>query len=85
MLGWSGRQPALRDWLVRGGFLVNTAEKPNRPKEALEAALRHVKKPRSSALYQALAEKVSLRECVDPAFLRFRAILNKWFGNDGTG
>ncbi|MEK7384329.1 MAG: hypothetical protein AAB262_13720 [Elusimicrobiota bacterium] len=80
VLGWSGRRPALRDWLVQKEFLVNATAKPSRPKEALEAALRHVKKPRSSAIYQALAEKVSLQECVDPSFARFRAILKKWCG-----
>ena len=82
VLGWSGRNPALRDWLVESGFLVDRMAKPSRPKEALEAALRCVKKPRSSSLYQALAERVSLQECVDPSFVRFRSILTKWFGTD---
>ena len=78
-LGWTERSPALRSWLVEHGFLEKDQAKPGRPKEAMEAALRCVRKPLSSAIYQELAEKVSLRRCIDPAFEKFRTTLQRWF------
>jgi len=78
-LGWTGRQPPLRDWLVENGFWSAGAEKPDRPKEAMEAALRHVGRPRSSAIYLELAERVSLQGHNDPAFMRLTRALQRWF------
>ena len=79
VLGWQGKRPSLREWLENGGHLQPGAAKPSRPKEALDAALRHVRKPRSSSLYRRMAEKVSLERCEDPAFLRLRELLRRWF------
>jgi hypothetical protein len=78
-LGWANRRPKLRDWLEQQGLLTANVPKPARPKEALEAALRQVRKPRSSAIYQALAERVSLSRCTDPAFLKLKTVLGLWF------
>lgn len=83
ILGWKDRKPSLREWLTESGHIRAGAPKPHRPKEALEAALRVVRKPRSSSLYGNLARTVSLKECADPSFFRFRGILRKWFGVDG--
>lgn len=79
VLGWKGRSPALRDWLVDRKFLEEGRPKPERPKEAVEAALREVRKPRSSSLYKQIAEQVSFTRCTDPSFLHFRKILADWF------
>lgn len=83
VLGWHGRSPDLRSWLVEAGLLTEGSAKPMRPKEAVEKALRLVSKPRSSALYRRLAELVSLRRCRDPAFHRFRGTLQGWFPVSG--
>ena len=77
--GWRGRQPTLRHWLVEGGWFSQGEVKPTRPKEAFEAALREAHKPRSSSLYQQIAERVSLERCEDPSFLELKDILRKWF------
>jgi hypothetical protein len=69
----------VREWLREQGFTFEATEKPTRPKEALEAALRIPGLPRSSALYQAIAEKISLRRCGDEAFIRLRKQLLAWF------
>ncbi len=79
VLGWEGRQPDLRTWLQNQNFLSLGQSKPDRPKEAMETALRQSGKSRSSALYFQLAEKVSLNRCVDPAFLKFKTTLQQWF------
>lgn len=55
--------------------------KPDRPKELLESLLRQQKRPRSSALFQELAQKVSLNRCEDPAFVLLRETLQRWFGD----
>jgi hypothetical protein len=77
--GWRGRQPTLRRWLVEGGWIRQGEAKPARPKEAFEAALREAHKPRSSSLYQQIAENVSLSRCQDPSFLELKDILRNWF------
>ncbi len=77
--GWNGRQPSLRNWLIDRGLLEDAEVKPDRPKEAFEAALREVRKPRSSSLYEQIAKNVSLHHCKDAAFLEFRNILRNWF------
>ncbi|GIV81935.1 MAG: hypothetical protein KatS3mg051_1289 [Anaerolineae bacterium] len=78
-LGWQTHQPDLRTWLREHNLLAPGKIKPTDPKKALEAALREVKTPRSSAIYKQLAEQVSFQRCVDPCFKRLRTILTDWF------
>ena len=75
---WPAGQ-GLREWLRNKGFTLEANGKPTRPKEALEFALTLPSLPRSSALYQTIAEKISLRRCSDEAFIRLRNQLVKWF------
>jgi hypothetical protein len=79
VIGWAGRQPPVREWLRAQGFTLNAAGKPARPKEALREALRHVRKQPSASLFAALAARAGLSRCTDPAFLKFRATLQRWF------
>jgi hypothetical protein len=79
VLGWEGRNPCLRTWLQEKSFLEAGQIKPFRPKEAMELALKTVKKPRSSSIYQQIAQKVSLERCVDPSFVKLKTILQEWF------
>lgn len=79
-LGWTDQSQSLRQWLLERGYLNQEQDKPTRPKEAMEAVLHETRTPRSSAIYQRLAEKVSLRRCTDRAFVRFRDIMQRWFG-----
>jgi hypothetical protein len=69
----------LREWLRNEGYTFDTNDKPSRPKEAIEAALKIAGTPRSSALYQRIAEKISLSRCADNAFLRLKNQLREWF------
>ncbi len=69
----------LREWLRDEGYTFDANDKPTRPKEAIEAALKVAGTPRSSALYQRIAEKISLSKCADKAFLRLRNQLCEWF------
>lgn len=79
ILGWSGRFPGLRDWLEQERWLEAGSAKPERPKEAMEAALREARKPRSSATFRKLAETVSFQRCQDQKFLRLKQVLHHWF------
>lgn len=79
ILDWEGRDPGLHDWLAAKGYIVQNRIKPSRPKEALEGALRIVRKPRSSSIYFQLARDVQFQDCADPSFLKLRDILSKWF------
>ncbi|HUW81404.1 MAG TPA: hypothetical protein VMZ31_01260 [Phycisphaerae bacterium] len=78
-LGWEGQQPSLRMWLEEQGMWSPNEPKPKDPKRAVELALRHARKPRSSAVYRQLADTVGLQRCSDPALARLRALLRTWF------
>lgn len=79
-LGWNNQSTDVRSWLLQQQFLKNSTQiKPERPKEAMEAVLRHVRKPRSSSIYREIAKQVSLTRCTDAAFLKFRRTLQGWF------
>ena len=80
VLGWQGRTPVLRDWVRnRTEFWPSDHPKPNRPKEAFEAALKEVRKQRSPRLFKDLASRVSVSRCIDPSLLKFRDMLAGWF------
>jgi hypothetical protein len=78
VLGWPHSQP-IRQWLAKEGFDIADNGKPVRPKEAFEALRRVHQQGRSSALYRNITEKISLQNCVDPAFIRLRDTLRTWF------
>lgn len=82
-LGWVNRDRDLRFWLREKGLWMSGRPKPLEPKKALEAVLFEVRKPRSSAIYGGLAERVSLQRCSDPAFQRLRQVLLTWFLRSG--
>lgn len=79
VLGWQGKQPELRTWLANKNFLLAGQIKPDRPKEAMVAALREAGRARSSSLFNQIACKVSFDRCDDPAFVKFKATLAGWF------
>ena len=81
VLGWTGRTPALRAWVQSAtGFWRAQQIKPERPKEAFDAALRKVGKQHSPSVFEDLATRVSMDRCVDPAFGKFKSVLQGWFG-----
>ncbi len=84
-LGWSNPDKSMNEWLLTQGYLSPDNPKPVRPKEAVEAVLYECRTPRSSAIYQRLAESVSLRGCADRAFTKFQSTLQQWFGCAGGG
>jgi hypothetical protein len=77
VVGYSGS--SLRQELASSGAWPLASAKPPRPKEALEAQLRRNRIPRSSALYRQIAERISVKGCVDPAFAELRTALQRWF------
>lgn len=82
-LGWEHCQQALQTWLKKNtSFWSGTAVKPERPKEALNAALREVRKSASPVLFKMLAERVSTERCNDRAFTKFKTVLKQWFGHN---
>ena len=70
---------AIRDWLRGKGFEFNAGDKPLRPKEALDAMRPIHKQARSSAMYEKVTSRISLRNCTDLAFARLRTQLQSWF------
>lgn len=76
-LGWE--QTEINSWLQQKKFCSLGNQKPTRPKEAMEEALREKKIPRSSYIYKEIASQVSLKNCSDPSFLKFREVLQRWF------
>jgi hypothetical protein len=75
--------PGLRQWLQQNDLWPADVAKPPRPKETAEWVLRQTKQPRSSAIYQKLAERISIKGCTDAAFVDLHAQLCAWFPNGG--
>lgn len=71
--------PPLRQHLADQGWWPLDQSKPPRPKEAAEWVLRQTRQPRSSAIYEQLAEKISVTGCTDQAFAEMRTTLQTWF------
>lgn len=78
-MGWKGKNPPLRQWLLDRGSWPTDSAKPPRPKECLEAALHTARIPRSSAIYRQIAETVGLERCQETKFHTFRNIMQTWF------
>jgi hypothetical protein len=78
-LGWRNRPVKLRAWLESKSFLQPGAFKPQRPKDAMEAALHEAHLPHSAAIFTDLARSVSLARCSDRAFEKFKTVLSTWF------
>ncbi len=73
----------MRAWLKSNtSFWGTEATKPDRPKEAMAAALRKAHKPASAAIFQELSESVGVKRCTDPAFAKFKEVLIDWFAKD---
>lgn len=70
---------SLRQHLADNGLWPADAAKPPRPKEAAEWVLKQTRQPRSSAIYQKLAEHISIKGCTDDAFAQMHASLQAWF------
>lgn len=83
VLGWRGRQPALRDWMRSNGYLAEGRSKPAQPQDCLQGALATVNKARSPALFREIAQKVSLQRCNDGAFRKFVSTLKSWLPAEG--
>ncbi len=79
VLGWKGKRTDVETWLIEKGYKKKGDAKPNHPKEAVEDVLRIAQKARSASLYKNLAEKVSLKKCMDSAFEKFKNVLMSWF------
>jgi hypothetical protein len=77
-LGWKGPLD-IQSWLSDHGMWPKGNPKPENPKKAVELVLRYINKPRSSSIYQTLAENVSFQKCVDAAFRKFKEVMQNWF------
>jgi len=82
-LRYKGQQ-SLRQRLADEGLWPADAAKPPRPKEAAEWVLRQARQPRSSAIYQQLAERISIKGCTDAAFTEMLSTLRNWFPAQGA-
>ena len=78
-LGWPRHRGRIRPWLQKNALWSADEAKPSHPREALERVLREIPRPRSSTIYECLGRRVSVRQCIDPAFRRMLATLAMWF------
>ncbi len=79
VLGWCDDREGLRNFLAQSNLWDAGAPKPNDPKMAMEVALRKKQKPLGARLFADLASRVSVDRCQDPAFCKFREVLQRWF------
>lgn len=79
VLGWAGRKPPLREWLLQQGYVTKADAKPHHPKDTMLAAIRVAGKSRTSRLFADLAGSVGFERCVDVAFVKLKRVLKEWF------
>lgn len=79
VIGWPHRGKDLRDHYREQGASQPGIRQIKRPKEVFRQALRFASVQWSAALYFELATKAPIAQCVDPAFLKLRATLVRWF------
>ena len=82
VLGWKKTTVPLRLSLQKRGRWLSGQPKPKKPKELVREVLKETGKPFSTSIYTQLAESVSFQRCRDAAFLRFVAVLQRWFPNE---
>jgi len=75
---------SLRQHLADNNLWPLDAAKPPRPKEAAEWVLKQTRQPRSSAIYQKLAEHISIKGCTDAAFSEMHTAFIAWFPTEGA-
>lgn len=78
IIGWRNQNISLNNWLQQNVAFTDI-NKPVDPKETLEGVLKIVRKPRSARIYRDIAERVTLQNCRDESFLKFRTTLQEWF------
>ncbi|MBC8218074.1 MAG: hypothetical protein H8E73_06375 [Planctomycetes bacterium] len=81
-LGWENRGD-LDEFLLQEEWIKEGCVKPSEPKEAMRAALKRSRTAISARIFEKLAENVSLNRCTDPAFGKFKTILQNWFQENG--
>ena len=74
----------LRTLLAQQGLWPEADAKPPRPKEATEWVLRQTRRPRSSAIYEELASRISIKGCTDESFKELHTTLQGWFPAEGA-
>ncbi|MBX6387507.1 MAG: hypothetical protein IRZ08_00665 [Frankia sp.] len=77
-----GCPPEFRGLLERAGHWPAGRAKPPNPKEALEYLRDRHQADRSKAVFRRLAARISVKGCIDPAFLQLRDTLRDWFPED---
>lgn len=68
-----------REVLTGAGMWPQASWKPPRPKEALQYMRKAYRTDLSPAVLQRAAARVSVRDCVDPAFHLLCDVLRRWF------
>jgi len=79
ILGWQNREQTVSDWLTSKSFIRDGEFSPRSPKEAMEAVLKTVRKPRSSSIYQQLAQTANLDDCDEPSYNKLSTFLRNRF------
>ncbi len=77
-MNYQGRRH-YREVLTGAGLWPPESRKPPRPKEALQYMRRAHRTDLSPAVLQRAASRVSVRDCVDPAFRSLCGVLRRWF------
>jgi hypothetical protein len=81
-INWTGDGTSLRLWLTEQGLFQPQHAKPRDPKSALVRAAKQASKGWSSAIHASIASRARIAECTDPAFLKLRSVLRRWFPSE---
>jgi hypothetical protein len=79
VLGCKKLNIGLKSYLVAEKLWEAAEAKPSDPKTGIEKILKLARMPRSSALYRRITAQISVKRCIDPAFVQLQAALQRWF------
>lgn len=74
---------ALRDHLAETGCWPKGQAKPVDPKAAIGAALQFGKSVSRPVLFKNVCSRISVKDCRDTAFIKFKETLQRWFPTAG--
>lgn len=78
-LSWTGPDSPLRQLPEVARFPFGEDAKPTDPKAAFQALLRRARIPRSADLFEQIALRAPIDQCVDRSFVKLLATLRRWY------
>lgn len=79
IIEWNNSKETIEEWLIKKDFILNNESPCLKPKDAFEAILKAIRRPKSSAIFKEIALSYDFRRCRDRSFCKLLSTLQEWF------